>query len=73
MQCGLNLTMIYVSTMVLEFWVMDIKNIYDFLHLLNLIKIRLNMDFGADLASTHICHNTFFLFLFLSNSLEKSP
>jgi hypothetical protein len=26
---------------------MEITNIYDFLHLLNLIKIRHNMDFGG--------------------------
>jgi hypothetical protein len=28
--CGLDLTMIYVNTRVLEFWVMEITNIYDF-------------------------------------------
>jgi hypothetical protein len=39
--------MFYVNTRVLEFWVMEITNIYDFLHLLNLIKIKLNMDFGG--------------------------
>ncbi len=39
--------MIYVSTRVLEYLVMEIINIYDFLHLLNLIKIRPNMDWGG--------------------------
>ncbi len=39
--------MFYVNTRVLEFWVMEITNIYDFLHLLNLIKIKPNMDFGG--------------------------
>jgi hypothetical protein len=29
---------------------MEITNIYDFLHLLSLIKIRYNMDFEGDLA-----------------------
>jgi hypothetical protein len=44
---------------------MEIINIYDFLRLLSLIKIRLNMDFGGDLAFAHICHNIFsFLFSF---------
>ncbi len=57
------------NTRVLEFWVMEIINIYDFLHLLSLIKIRLNMNLGGgggDLAFAHICHNTFFFPLFLS-------
>jgi hypothetical protein len=42
---------------------------YDFLHLL--IKSRPSMDFGGDLALAHICHNTFFLFLFLSKNGER--
>jgi len=46
-QCGLDFAIIYVSTRVLEFWVMETTNIYDFLHLLSLIKIKLNMDFGG--------------------------
>jgi hypothetical protein len=54
--------MIYVNTRVLEFWVMEITNIYDFLHLLSLIKIISNMDFGGDLAFAHICHNLFLFF-----------
>jgi hypothetical protein len=32
---------------VLEFCVMETTNIYDFLHLLSLIIIRLNIDFGG--------------------------
>ncbi len=64
-QCGLDLSIIYVCTKVLEFWVMETTNIYDFLQFLNLIKIKSNTDFGGALAFTHICHNTFlFLFLF---------
>jgi hypothetical protein len=39
--------MIYVNSKVLEFWVMEITSIYDFLHLLNLIKNRPNMDWGG--------------------------
>jgi len=35
------------NTKVLEFWVMETTNIYDFLQLLSLIKIRPNMDFGG--------------------------
>jgi hypothetical protein len=58
------------STRVLEFWVMETTNIYDFLHFLSLIKIRPNMDFGGNLAFAHICHNTFFSF-FLSKRMEK--
>jgi hypothetical protein len=46
-QCGLDLTIIYVNTRVLEFWVMETTNIYDYLHLLSLIKIRPNMDWGG--------------------------
>ncbi len=57
--------MFYVNTRVLEFWVMEITNIYDFLHLLNLIKIIPNMDFGGDLAFTYICHNIY-IYLFIS-------
>jgi hypothetical protein len=59
-QCGLDLAIIYVNTRVLEFWVMETTNIYDFLHLLSLIKIIPNMDCGGDLAFAHICHNTLF-------------
>jgi len=54
--------MIYVNTRVSKFWVMEITNIYDFLHLLRLIKIISNMDFGRDLAFAHICENIYFLF-----------
>jgi hypothetical protein len=46
-QCGLDLTIIYISTRVLQFWVMETTNITDFLHLLSLIKIRPNMDLGG--------------------------
>jgi hypothetical protein len=54
-QCGLNLTIIYVSTRILEFYVMETINIYDFLHLLSLIKIRPNMDFFLGGAGFGIC------------------
>jgi hypothetical protein len=50
---------------------METKSIYDFLHLLGLIKIRPNMDYGGDLAF-HIRHNTFFSFFFFSQSGESS-
>jgi hypothetical protein len=50
---------------------MQTTNIYDFLHLLSLIKIRPNMDFGGDLAFAHICHNTFFFLFFFKESREK--
>jgi hypothetical protein len=33
---------------VLQIWVMETIIIYDFLHLLNLIKIRYNMNFGEN-------------------------
>jgi hypothetical protein len=59
------------STRVLEFLVMETTNIYDFLHLLNLIKIKPNMDFGGNLAFAHICHNTFLFYFFLSKRMEK--
>jgi len=42
------------NTRVLEFWVMETTNIYDFLHLLSLIKIKPNMDLGGGLAFAHI-------------------
>jgi hypothetical protein len=50
------------NTKVLEIWVMEIMNIYDFLHLLSLIKIRPNMDFGGNLAFAHRCHKTHSIF-----------
>jgi len=56
---------------VLEFWVLEITNIYDFLHLLSLIKIRSNMDFGRDLVFAYICHNALLFFFFLKESEEK--
>jgi hypothetical protein len=51
---------------------METTSIYDFLHLLSLIRIKPNMDFGGDLAFVHICHNTFFFpSFFLSKRVEK--
>jgi len=50
---------------VLEFKVMDTMNIYEILHLLILIKIKHNMDFGG-IWHLHIYatkHIHFFLFL----------
>jgi len=55
--------------MVLDFWIMETINIYEFLHHLNIIKIRPYMNFGGDLALAHICHNTFF-FIFFSKKVE---
>jgi hypothetical protein len=54
-----------LNTRVLKIWVMKITNIYDFLHLLSLIKINRNMNFGGNLALTHICHKTHSIFFFL--------
>jgi hypothetical protein len=59
------------SNRVLEFWVMETTNIYDFLHLLSLIKIEPNMNFGRDLAFAHICHNTYFVSSFSLKRMEK--
>jgi len=55
------------NTRVLVIWVMKITNIYDFLHLLRLIKIRPNMDFGGNLALVHIFHKTHSIFSFFFN------
>jgi len=65
----LQLFMLF-STRVLEFWIMETTNIYDFLHLLSLIKIKPNLDFEGNLTFAHICHNTFFYFFF-SQSGER--
>ncbi len=52
------------NTKVLKFWVMEITNIYDFLQLLNLIRIRPNMDFGGEFnICTYMLQYIFFLFL----------
>jgi len=46
------------STKVLEIWIMETKNIYDFLHLLSIIKIWPYMDFGGKLAFVRMWHKT---------------
>ncbi len=51
---------------VLEFWVMETTNVYDFFHLLTLIKITPNMDFGENLSFAHICYKTHSFFFFFS-------
>jgi hypothetical protein len=43
----LQLFMLF-TTRVLEFWIMETTNIYEFLHLLSLIRIKPNMDFGGE-------------------------
>jgi len=49
---------------------METTNIYDFLQLLSLIKIRLNMDLGGP--GGGIWHNTlFFLFCYLKQNGER--
>jgi len=48
----------FFNAKVLEFKVMDTTNIYEFLHLLVLIKIKPNMDFEGNLAFAHLCHET---------------
>ncbi len=60
---------ILFSTSVLEFWAMETTNIYNFLHLLNLIKIKPNMDFEGNLAFAHIHVTIQFSFSF---SLKES-
>jgi hypothetical protein len=50
------------SIRVLEFWVMEITNIYDFLHLLSLIKINPNMDFGGGFGISTYMSQYFFFF-----------
>jgi hypothetical protein len=59
------------SIKVFLFLIMETTNIYDFLHLLNLTKIRPNMDFGGNLAFAHICHDTFFSFSFYLEESEE--
>ncbi len=46
-------------------------SIYDFLRLLSIIKSRPNIDFGADLAFAHICHNTFSFSFSLKENGER--
>jgi hypothetical protein len=57
---------------VLEFWVMEATNIYDFLRLLSLIKMRPNMNFEGDLAFAHICHDTNFFPFFSQRKWRKA-
>jgi hypothetical protein len=45
--------------------------IYDFLYLLNLIKIKHNMDFGGKLAFVDICHTTHSFYFFFQDSGER--
>jgi hypothetical protein len=52
----------YLAPWFYEFWVIKTINIYEFLHILSLIKIRPNMDFGRNLAFAHTCHNTLLFF-----------
>jgi hypothetical protein len=47
---------------------MEIKNIYEFLHLLSLIKIKPNVNLEKNLAFAHVCHNFIF---FLSKKVKK--
>jgi hypothetical protein len=46
--------------------------IYDFLYLLNLIKIKHNMDFGGKLAFADICHTTHSFYFFFSREWRKA-
>jgi hypothetical protein len=64
---------ILFRTRVLEFWVMEATNLYDFLHLLNLTKIRPNMDFGGNLAFAHIYATIHFPFSFFFKQSEERP
>jgi hypothetical protein len=61
------------SIRVLEFWVSETTNIYDFLHLLSLIKNIPNTNFGGGFGiCTYMSQYTFFFFFFpLKGSGEK--
>ncbi len=52
------------STKVLRFWIMEKTNIFNVLHILSLIKIKPNMDFGGNLAFVDIWHKTHSFFFF---------
>jgi hypothetical protein len=60
------------NSKVLEFWIMETTKIYHFLHLLSLIKIRRNMNFGEILTFAHICHKTLFFLVFSSQGEWKN-
>jgi hypothetical protein len=60
----LQLFMLF-STRVLEFLIMETTNIYEILHLLSLIKIKPNMDFGGGIWHLHIYAIIQFFFSFL--------
>jgi len=60
------------NTRVLEFWVMETTNIYDFLHLLSLIKIKPNMDLGGGVGiCTYMTQYFFFSFFSLKESGKR--
>jgi len=63
----LQLFMLF-SIRVLKFLVMETTNIYCFLHLLSLIKIRPNVNLEKKLAFAHICH---YFILFFSKKMRK--
>ncbi len=58
------------NTKVLEFWIMETTNICHFLHLLSLIKIRHNMNFGGNLAFAEYVTKHFNLFHVFSSQGE---
>jgi hypothetical protein len=52
---------------------METTNIYDILHLLSLIKIRPNMNFGEDLVFAHICHNLYiYIYIYILIEWRKA-
>jgi hypothetical protein len=52
---------------------MERTNTYDFLQLLSLIKIKLNMNFGEKMAFAHICYKTHpIFFLFFQGKWQKA-
>jgi hypothetical protein len=60
------------NTRVLEFWVMETTNIYNFLHLLSLIEIRPNRDFGRGFGiCTYMPQYIFLFFSFFKKSGER--
>jgi hypothetical protein len=60
------------STRIFEFKDMETIIFLDFLHLLNLIKINPNVNFGGKLRFAHICHKAFFSFFFFQGEWGKA-
>jgi hypothetical protein len=59
------------STRTFEFRDMETTFFFDFLHLLSLIKIKPNVNFGDKLRFAHICHKTFSFSFSLKENGER--